>query len=612
MGFKIKNSLTGEFEKLPILTLKGEKGETGGVEEYNKVDYMGNKYETLKQANDANVEYAVKTAIGEFNYLDYDGQHITATDTIEGRSKSAILKGHTLNNLTTGFGNNEEVIFNRSWQELSFCNDIIHNNLKNNDLIYMSFEINVHEINIPNNVLKIETSRGKGGYAFIIMDSNGIDSLPKNNWIRISCIRKVQEDIGLDQYKFGITVFGNHPTNNGEQIAKISVRNAIWLNLTETFGSGTEPDKDTCDSIPYFEGMQSVKMPVLTTTGNNLFDGELEYGDIDNITGETTKHSARSRSKDFIKTIPSASYFMYSDFPSDSTSKGIYVYQYDSNKKYIGFLSNGANVLNEKFTVADNCHFIKIRTTAVSTLAFNIGVMSDGETYEPYKSNILTTPEDLTLRGIGDVKDTLDCLTGEVVQKFTTKTYNGSENWILHTASSNLVNCLHFFVNENDMKKNGKAISPQIKTLNYSEYKDDEYISIGGSQHLHYKVDKNKLTSQDVNGFKQWLSQNPFTVQYQLATESVKTVDLTTVDQDGQPTKLKTFNDITHVEIKADNLIPSVDVEVATKISETLSTMGLKHHDISEAQNKLGQTIDEQTENTDATMMATTEIYENL
>ena len=99
MGFKIKNSLTGEFEKLPILTLKGEKGETGGVEEYNKVDYMGNKYETLKQANDANVEYAVKTAIGEFNYLDYEGQQITATNTLEGHSKSAILKGQTMVNL---------------------------------------------------------------------------------------------------------------------------------------------------------------------------------------------------------------------------------------------------------------------------------------------------------------------------------------------------------------------------------------------------------------------------------------------------------------------------------------------------------------------------------
>lgn len=40
--------------------------------------------------------------------------------------------------------------------------------------------------------------------------------------------------------------------------------------------------------------------------------------------------------------------------------------------------------------------------------------------------------------------------------------------------------------------------------------------------------------------------------------------------------------------------------------------MGPQQLDISETQNKLGQTIDEQTENTDAAMIATTEIYENL
>ena len=50
--------------------------------------------------------------------------------------------------------------------------------------------------------------------------------------------------------------------------------------------------------------------------------------------------------------------------------------------------------------------------------------------------------------------------------------------------------------------------------------------------------------------------------------------------------------------------------EVMTKINETLSTMGPQQLDISETQNKLGQTIDEQTENTDAAMIATTEIYE--
>ena len=176
------------------------------------------------------------------------------------------------------------------------------------------------------------------------------------------------------------------------------------------------------------------------------------------------------------------------------------------------------------------------------------------------KTNILTVNEPIELRGIGDVKDELYLLTGEVVQKFTTKTYNGSENWALHAASSKLVNCLHFYVNENDIKMNGKAISPQIKTLNYSELKDDEYISIGGSQHLHYKVDKNKLTSQDVNGFKQWLSQNPFTVQYQLATESIKTVDLS-------DSVVYSYKDTTHYTCSSEegSLLPTLAIEEGVK-----------------------------------------------
>ena len=119
-----------------------------------------------------------------------------------------------------------------------------------------------------------------------------------------------------------------------------------------------------------------------------------------------------------------------------------------------------------------------------------------------------------------------------------------------------------------------------------------------------------KEKATNIQECKQYLQQNPITVHYERITPTVKTVDLTTIDQDGQSTKLKTFNDITHVEINSDNIIPSVEVEVATKINEMLSTMGLEHHDISETQNKLSQTIDEQTENTDAAMIATTEIYE--
>ena len=99
MGIKIKNLQTGEFEKFNIPALKGEKGEPGEIEPSEKVDYIGKQHSKLRDTMNANVDYIIKTAIGEFNYLDYEGQHITATNSIEGHARSAILKGQTLVNI---------------------------------------------------------------------------------------------------------------------------------------------------------------------------------------------------------------------------------------------------------------------------------------------------------------------------------------------------------------------------------------------------------------------------------------------------------------------------------------------------------------------------------
>ena len=233
------------------------------------------------------------------------------------------------------------------------------------------------------------------------------------------------------------------------------------------------------------------------------------------------------------------------------------------------------------------------------------------------KSNTLTVNEPIELRGIGDVKDTLDLTTGELTQRIGEIVLDGSddEEWSADTPKDNIN---RYLLRVDNLKGVGNTYSDSIKcdkwrvfkpVVGKTENKEGIYIN-GWGDKIQIGVDVSRLSENSLNGFKQWLSKNPLTVQFLLGQEVVKTVDLTTVDQDGQPTKLKTFNDISHVEINADNLIPSVDVEVATKISETLSTMGLQHHDISETQNKLSQTVDEQTENTDATMMATTEIYE--
>ena len=108
---------------------------------------------------------------------------------------------------------------------------------------------------------------------------------------------------------------------------------------------------------------------------------------------------------------------------------------------------------------------------------------------------------------------------------------------------------------------------------------------------------------------RQILTQNPITVQYALAEESVKTVDLTVVDQDNQPTELGTFDDTTHVLLESEGLIPTASLTVRTKIPSASST-SLLMNDISTKQERLNTTIDEQSNNVDATMIATTEIFE--
>ena len=231
MGFKIKNSLTGEFEKLPILTLKGEKGETGGVEEYNKVDYMGNKYETLKQANDANVEYAVKTAIGEFNYLDYDGQHITATDTIEGRSKSAILTGQTLVNCIK-----TKSYATTTWPIINLENVLVQPNKKYIAILkHLPVDCQWAITNIGESQAT-HVPYNKAMYSIFTSPSTTTVTLT------LHINKGTQTDLTLEELK------------------KVQPMIIEYQDGMENW------------DIPYFEGMASVKAPVLMTTGKNLFN----------------------------------------------------------------------------------------------------------------------------------------------------------------------------------------------------------------------------------------------------------------------------------------------------------------------------------------------------
>ena len=372
--------------------------------------------------------------------------------------------------------------------------------------------------------------------------------------------------------------------------------------------------------IPYFEGMQSVKMPVLKVTGKNFFDGKLEKGIIDGNNGRPISNDNYVRTVNFIKVQPNMVYTI--NEKNDSTK--FRVYEYDENFNYLKELST------ETFTTKSNTSHIKFRTYPkntgddVSRLDFEI-MLETGNTvtpYEPFKSNILTTSEEVTLRGIGDVQDTLDLMTGEVAQNIGEIVLNGSESWKEYP-SQELTNTRLFYceVPTNSNISKSPVINNRFASLNPNSggLWDTDVVGLGhGLVNNAFRLRVLKSTANTINELKEYLHSNPIVVQYKLAEKSVKTVDLSTVNQDGNDTKLSTFNDITHVTLSSEGLIPEAELEVDTKneedleVAEKVPEVAASMLTISREQEVIDATTNEQSENVDATMIATTEIYEDL
>ena len=353
----------------------------------------------------------------------------------------------------------------------------------------------------------------------------------------------------------------------------------------------------TNQDIPYFEGMQSVKMPVLTTTGKNLFDGELEIGGLSTTNGlPNNTQLDRHRSKNYTKVKSSTKYVVYNNY---SSTVGIREFDKDYNFVSWSSLSSSSNT----FTTSNNAKYLKF--IIINTNDDNLLQLEEGSVatqYEPYKTNILTVNEEVELRGIDDVRDKLDLISGEIIESIGEGVLNGGEEWIFNTPKEQPNHwCFH-----NDQKLAGEKLLISDR-FPQSDIDGDRESIRGGGNFIFVYISKEKVEG-NINSFKQWLSQNPIKYQYRKSEKSIKTVDLTVVDQDNQPTQLGTFENVTHVSLEAENLIPEVEMEVATNLLE--DTVFTLMDDISNEQQQLETTIDEQSENVDATMIATTEIYE--
>ncbi|MCU7193875.1 hypothetical protein [Turicibacter sp. T129] len=211
-----------------------------------RVDYIGNQHSSIKKANDANVDWL----LGEVNTAHYEGQHITALDTLEGRAKSATLKGQTLVNLVPK--KIIDHIASSDWDgycclvqnsKQSFDQWRALQDLKPNTKYYISCYVETFED--ANNK---DYCLNNPSVESIFEDSMIINGVGRYQWLSTTKSELTDE------------IFIVLRSQNAHARGAIKIRDIMIIEYQEGMKNW---------DIPYFEGIQSVKMPVLTTSNED-------------------------------------------------------------------------------------------------------------------------------------------------------------------------------------------------------------------------------------------------------------------------------------------------------------------------------------------------------
>ena len=209
-------------------------------------------------------------------------------------------------------------------------------------------------------------------------------------------------------------------------------------------GSTKYRDIDTGEFLETFEEgrnleLVSVKMPVLMTTGKNLlktktatfnFEGNKQVSELVGYV-KVEKNKRYTVSFSFQKNIDANSsggveIVGCNDIPEESLK-----YWYASNDSRCKLFNKNSSITekstinNFKYTIPSDHDVNYIAIYCGSYFKEYVGIVENVQietgttatSYEPHKSNSLTTPSDLVMRSNGDICDTLDLITGQFTQR---------------------------------------------------------------------------------------------------------------------------------------------------------------------------------------------------
>ena len=153
--------------------------------------------------------------------------------------------------------------------------------------------------------------------------------------------------------------------------------------------------------------------------------------------------------------------------------------------------------------------------------------------------------------------------SGEVV-------LNGSEDSWRHVSESDSENIISFnmFLNVGGDFNTFIALSDKFNyKQGFGANADYENFFHANASYTQFRINKSKLSTQDVAGFKQWLQANNVTVVYKLAEEKV--YECTNID-------LITYANETNYVIESGAIVPKTTLKVHNNISNVVSLLQKK------------------------------------
>lgn len=243
------------------------------------------------------------------------------------------------------------------------------------------------------------------------------------------------------------------------------------------------------------------------SSGKNKFDGNLINRKYNTDTGLPESVGKITANLNPIKVSPNTTYYINRiDIPSSSWTR---VFYYDNN---MNFISNTLVAGNNSFTTPENARYINFHIDTQSFLndaKIQIEKGSVATNYQSYKEYTNTFYLNSPLLE----KDTIEIINGQAVhvKRCEKVILDGSQSWIAHTNNAGL-NIYNYFILVENKKPYGYTLNDSMEIITAEEWQNVSKIGIiNGSTGIGIGSDKSTL-----NDFKNWLSENPVTVVYEL------------------------------------------------------------------------------------------------